>query len=101
MVRQRQGKARRAVVPFIVNITMEINFSGKVYCKSLLKVGLHDRFTLSCASLEEIIFSPHNGYRYFRKMGKEIISSPHNGYQYFSKGKESHIFSTEWILLIF
>ena len=26
-----QGKARRAVVPFIINITMEINFSSKVY----------------------------------------------------------------------
>ena len=31
-----QGKARRAVVPFIINITMEINFSSKVYSKSLL-----------------------------------------------------------------
>ena len=27
----------RAVVPFIINITMEINFSSKVYSKSLLK----------------------------------------------------------------
>ena len=35
-----QGKARRAVVPFIINITMEINFSSKIYSKSLLK-GLH------------------------------------------------------------
>ena len=34
-----QGKARRAVVPFIINITMEINFSSKIYSKSLLKVG--------------------------------------------------------------
>ena len=34
-----QGKARRAVVPFIKNITMEINFSSKVYSKSLQKVG--------------------------------------------------------------
>ena len=33
------GKARRAVVPFIINITMEINFSSNVYSKSLLKVG--------------------------------------------------------------
>ena len=32
-------KARRAVVPFIINITMEINFSSKVYSKNLLKVG--------------------------------------------------------------
>ena len=39
MVRQRQGKAQRAVVPFIINITMEINFSSKVYSKSLPKVG--------------------------------------------------------------
>ena len=31
-----QGRARRAVVPFIINITMEINFSSKVYYKSLL-----------------------------------------------------------------
>ena len=30
-------KARRAVVPFIINITMEINFSSKVYSKSLPK----------------------------------------------------------------
>ena len=29
------------VKPFIINITMEINFSSKVYSKSLLK-GLHD-----------------------------------------------------------
>ena len=29
----------RTVVPFIINITMEINFSSKVYSKSLLKVG--------------------------------------------------------------
>ena len=34
-----QGKARRAVVPFIKNITMEMNFSSKVYSKSLQKVG--------------------------------------------------------------
>ena len=27
------------MVPFIINITMEINFSSKVYSKSLLKVG--------------------------------------------------------------
>ena len=26
------------------------------------------------------ISSPHNGYRYFRKMGKKAISSPHDGY---------------------
>ena len=32
-------KAQRAVVPFIINITMEINFSSKVYSKNLLKVG--------------------------------------------------------------
>ena len=32
-------KARRAVVPFIINITIEINFSSKVYSKSLQKVG--------------------------------------------------------------
>ena len=30
---------RRAVVPFIINITMEINFSSKVYPKSFLKGG--------------------------------------------------------------
>ena len=34
-----QEKARRAVVPFIINITIEINFSSKVYSKNLLKVG--------------------------------------------------------------
>ena len=33
-------KARRAVVPFIINITMEINFSSNVYSKSLLKEEL-------------------------------------------------------------
>ena len=33
-------KARRAVVPFIINITMEINFSSNVYSKSLPKVEL-------------------------------------------------------------
>ena len=38
-----QGKARRAVVPFIINITMEINFSSKVYSKSLLKGLLQKR----------------------------------------------------------
>ena len=27
------------MVPFIINITMEINFSSKVYSKSLPKVG--------------------------------------------------------------
>ena len=32
-------ETQRAVVPFIINITMEINFSSKVYSKSLLKVG--------------------------------------------------------------
>ena len=32
---QCKGKTRRAVVPFIINITMEINFSSKVYSKSL------------------------------------------------------------------
>ena len=26
-------------MPFIINVTMEINFSSKVYSKSLLKVG--------------------------------------------------------------
>ena len=38
-----QGKARRAVVPFIINITIEINFSSKVYSKSLQKVGSFNR----------------------------------------------------------
>ena len=38
-----QGKAGRAVVPFIINITMEINFSSKVHSKSLLKVGSLNR----------------------------------------------------------
>ena len=28
-----------SIIPFIMNITMEINFSSKVYFKSLLKVG--------------------------------------------------------------
>ena len=37
MVRQRQGKALTAMVPLIVSITEEINFSSKVYSKSLLK----------------------------------------------------------------
>ena len=46
-------KMRRAVVPFIMNITMELNFSSKVYSKSLLK-GL----PLSCTSLEEVISCP-------------------------------------------
>ena len=27
-----------SIIPFIINITMEINFSSKVYSKSLLKV---------------------------------------------------------------
>ena len=36
-------KAWRAVVPFIINITMEINFSSKVYSKSLLQVGSLNR----------------------------------------------------------
>ena len=76
LVRQRQGKARRVVVLSIINITMEINFLSKVYFKSLLEVGLHDRITLSGTSLEE------------------IISSPHNGYRYLSKREESNIFST-------
>ena len=41
MVGQRQGEARRAVVPFIINITMEINFSSKVYSKSLVIKKIH------------------------------------------------------------
>ena len=40
MVRQRQGKARRAVVPFTKNITMKITFrvkfTPKVYSKGQL-----------------------------------------------------------------
>ena len=28
-----------SIIPFNINITMEINFSSKVYSKSLLKVG--------------------------------------------------------------
>ena len=35
------SKVRRFVVPFIINIAMEINFSSKVYSKSLLE-GLYD-----------------------------------------------------------
>ena len=46
-------KERRALVPFIINITMEINFSSKVYSKSLLKGS-----PLSCTSLEEVISCP-------------------------------------------
>ena len=30
MVRQRQGKVQRAVVPFIINIAEGINFSSKL-----------------------------------------------------------------------
>ena len=47
--------------------------------------------------VKRVISSPHDGYRYFRKMGKKAISSPHDGYRYFIKSKERHIFSTEWI----
>ena len=50
MVRQRQGKVQRVVVPFILSITMEIIFSSKVYSKSLLKGS-----PLLCTSLEKVI----------------------------------------------
>ena len=40
-------------MPFIINITMEISFSIKVYSKSLLKGS-----PLSCTSLEEVISCP-------------------------------------------
>ena len=46
-------ETRRAVVPFIININMEINFSSKVYSKSLLKGS-----PLLCSSLEEVISCP-------------------------------------------
>ena len=46
-------ETRRTVVPFIINITMEINFLSKAYSKSLLKGS-----PLSCTSLEEVISCP-------------------------------------------
>ena len=69
-------KAQRAVVQFIINITKGINFSSKVYSKSLLKGS-----PLSCTPFEEVISSPQYGYRYLSKM------------------KEIYIFSTVWILI--
>ena len=63
MVRQRQGKALRVVVPFIVNITEEMNFWSKLYSK-----GCMTGSPLSCTSFEEMVSYPHNVYRYFRKV---------------------------------
>ena len=58
-------KAWRAVV-LSINImrvfTKEINFSSKVYSRSLLKGS-----PLSCTSLEEVISSPQYGYGYLIK----------------------------------
>ena len=73
MVRQRQGKVLRAVVPFIVNITEEINFSSKVYSKSLLKGS-----RMSCTSLEEVISSPQYGYRYLNKLDERDLHLLHS-----------------------
>ena len=61
-------KARRAVVPFIINIMRDL------CSKSLLKGSL-----LSCTSLAEVVSSPQYGYRYLNKM------------------KEIYIFSTVWV----
>ena len=41
-----QNVLESVVIPFIINITMEINFSSKVYSKSLLKGS-----PMSCTSL--------------------------------------------------
>ena len=49
---------------------MEINFSSKVYSKSLLKGS-----PLSCTSLEEVISCPEYGGRYFAKVRRIDILS--------------------------
>ena len=58
------------VIPFIINITMEINFSSKVYSKSLLKGS-----PLSCTSLEEVYLAQKYGGRYFAKVKRIDILS--------------------------
>ena len=57
------------VLEYIINITMEINFSSKVYSKSLLKGS-----PLSCASLESYLVQKYGG-RYFAKVTRIDILS--------------------------
>ena len=57
-----QNVLESVVIPFIINITMEINFSSKVYSKSLLKGS-----PMSCTSLLEVISCPKVWRRIFCK----------------------------------
>ena len=76
------------VIPFIINITMEINFSSKVYSKSLLKGS-----PLSCTSLEEVISSLEVWRSIFCKSKENQYLVQKYGGQYFAKVKRIDILS--------
>ena len=60
-------------MPFIINVTMEINFSSKVYSKSLLK-GLDD---VTCPLLYHLVIR-YNVY-ILKDPKNSSISSPQYG----------------------
>ena len=68
------------VIPFIINIAMEINFSSKVYSKSLLKGS-----PLSCTSLEEVVSCPVVWRPIFCKSKENQYLVQKYGGQYFEK----------------
>ena len=76
------------VIPFIINIAMEINFSSKVYSKSLLKGS-----PLSCTSLEEVISCPEVWRPIFCKSKENRYLVQKYGSRYFAKVKRIDILS--------
>ena len=76
------------VIPIIINITMEIDFSSKVYSKSLLKGS-----PLSCTSLEEVISCPEVWRLIFCKSKENQYLVQKYGGRYFAKVKRIDILS--------
>ena len=68
------------VLEYVINITMEINFSSKVYSKSLLK-GL----PLSCTSLYEVVSCPEVWRPIFCKSKENRYLVQMYGGRYFGK----------------
>ena len=76
------------MIPFIINITMEINFSSKVYSKSLLKGS-----PLSCTSLGEVISCPEVWRPILCKSKENRHLVQKYGGRYFAKVKRIDILS--------
>ena len=88
MVQSDVKRLESIVMLFIANITIEINFSSKVYSKSLLKGS-----PMSCTSLQEVISCPEVWRPIFCKSKENQCLIQEYGDGYFAKVKRIDILS--------